>query len=379
MKNEKKNEKSNIGSIALLVALSVIILAFSAGFIFNGGKSFSEEENRSLQTFPRFSVSKMLDGSYTEQLHSFYSDQISLRNILIELKAACELGAGKNENNGVLLGKDGYLIDTHEYTDENYSFIEKNTQKISDLIQKLNENGISAHAAIVPRKIDVLTDKLPPYYSTERNARAWSFVSGDGYLCLTDTLKKAHADGEQVYFKTDHHWTSYGAYCAYLELSELLGIDALPIESFELYTASDSFFGTSYSSSGFFGAEPDTLLLPKNDKDFTTEIVDTGASFEGFYDLSYLDTKDKYSVFISGNNAHVSVKRAGEERETLLLVKDSFSHALVPYLAEHFDLEIIDLRYYTDSLTDFIEENGISRTLFIYGLDTLASANVHIR
>lgn len=379
MQNDKNNKKLNIGSLALIIALSAIILAFSLGFIFNGAKSFSEEENRSLQTFPRFSLEKLLDGTYTEQLHDFYSDQISLRNILIELKASCELGMGKNENNGVLLGKDGYLIDTHEYTDQNYSFIEKNTQRISELLQQLSEIGVSAHAAIVPRKIDVLGDKLPPYYSTARNERAWSFVGENGFLDLTGALKAAHGGGDQVFFKTDHHWTSYGAYSAYVEFSSILGFEPLPLESFELYTASDEFFGTTYSSSGFFGASPDTLLLPKNDSGFMTEIIDTGTSFKGFYDLSYLDKKDKYSVFISGNNAHVSVKSVDGERETLILVKDSFSHALVPYLAEHFDLEIIDPRYYTDSLTELIENSGTARVLFLYGLDTLASAEIHIR
>ena len=380
MKNEKKDKKLNIGNLILLIALSLIILAFSVSFLFNGEKSFSEEENRSLQTFPRFTLTKLIDGTYTKQLHDFYSDQISLRNILIELKASCELGMGKNENNSVLLGKDGYLIDKHEYNEQNYLYIEKNTDKIAAFCDLLYLSDISANAFIVPRKVDVVTDMLPPYYSTERNEMAWSYVSPTGFGDLTATLKKAHKDGAEVFFRTDHHWTSIGAYYAYVELAETLDIDPLPLESFSLYCASEEFYGTTYSSSGFFGAGADTLLLPQNKESFVTEIADTGISFEGFYDLSYLEKKDKYSVFISGNNAHVSVRRAdGKERETLLLVKDSFSHALVPYLAEHFDLEIIDLRYYTDSLSNFIEANRITNVLFIYGLDTLASANISIR
>lgn len=380
MENEKNRKKLNIGNLVLLIVLSAVILAFSAGFLFGAHKSFSEEENRTLQTPPTFTLSKLLNGSYTKQLHDFYSDQISLRNILIELKASWELGMGKNENNSVLLGKDGYLIDKHEYNEQNYLYIEKNTDKISAFCDLLYLSDISANAFIVPRKIDVVTNMLPPYYSTERNERAWSYVSGAGFTDLSAALKKAHGEGAEVFFKTDHHWTSVGAYYAYVELAKTLGFDPLPLESFSLYCASEEFYGTTYSSSGFFSAGADRLLLPKNNTAFVTNIVDIEEAFEGFYDLSYLEKKDKYSVFISGNNAHVSVKRAdGKERETLLLIKDSFSHALVPYLAEHFDLEIIDLRYFYDSLSGFIEANRITNVLFIYGLDTLASASISIR
>ena len=380
MKDTKNGKKINIGNLLLLITLSLIIIAFSISFFTKEAKSFSEEENRSLQAFPKFSLSKLFEGTYTEQLHDFYSDQISLRSIMIELKAGTELAMGKNENNSIILGKDGYLIDKNEYTEENYAFLQENIKKISDFQQELKDSGISASTVLVPRKIDVLTDKLPPYYSTERNQNAWNYVTDDGILTLTDALTEAQKNGTEVFYKTDHHWTSEGAYYAYLELGKVLGYTPLSLESFNLTVADEAFFGTTYSKSGFFSASPDTLEIPENSSDHITTVVDTDVSFEGFYDFSYLEKKDKYSLFISGNNAHVSVcDTESEDKEKLLLVKDSFSHALVPYLTQHFDIELIDLRYYTDSLSDFIEENGIQNVLFIYGLDTLASADVKIR
>ena len=380
MKDTKNGKKINIGNLLLLITLSLIIIAFSISFFTKEAKSFSEEENRSLQAFPKFSLSKLFEGTYTEQLHDFYSDQISLRSIMIELKAGTELAMGKNENNSIILGKDGYLIDKNEYTEENYAFLQENIKKISDFQQELKDSGISASTVLVPRKIDVLTDKLPPYYSTERNQNAWNYVTDDGILSLTDALTEAQKNGTEVFYKTDHHWTSEGAYYAYLELGKVLGYTPLSLESFNLTVADEAFFGTTYSKSGFFSASPDTLEIPENSSDHITTVVDTDVSFEGFYDFSYLEKKDKYSLFISGNNAHVSVcDTESEDKEKLLLVKDSFSHALVPYLTQHFDIELIDLRYYTDSLSDFIEENGIQNVLFIYGLDTLASADVKIR
>jgi hypothetical protein len=109
-------------------------------------------------------------------------------------------------------------------------------------------------------------------------------------------------------------------------------------------------------------------------------IVDTEVQFDTLYDTSYLTKKDKYSVFLSGNNAHVKIYDTNDDKkETLLIIKDSFSHSLAPYLCEHYNLELIDPRYYNGSIEEYVKENNIKNVLFLFGLDTLASANIVIR
>lgn len=368
--------KKNIPSIIFLVLLASIIAFFSVSYIFVSAKSFSEEENRALQTFPRFTVEKLLDGTYTRQLHDYYSDQINLRTLMVELKASFELLMGKNENNGILYGQDGYLIETHPYTEDNYRYLENNLSKIERLMSILEENGISTSSVLVPRKVDVLTSYLPPYYSPDRNAEAWKVV-GSSHVSLTDALKTE----ENSFYKTDHHWTSEGAYIAYRELGNLLGYSPRSYSTFDVISLSGSFLGTTYSSSGFFFVSPEEIKAPSIDVErYKTEIVDIELTFDGLYDDSYLTKKDKYSVFLSGNNAHVKIyDTQGEDKPTLLLIKDSYSHSLVPYLCEHYNIELIDPRYYTGSIEDYILENDIDRVLFLFGLDTLASANLSIR
>lgn len=368
--------KNNIPNIILLVLLSSIIAFFSISYIFVSAKSFSEEENRALQTPPRFTVEKLLDGTYTRQLHNYYSDQINLRTLMVEAKATIELLMGKHENNGVLYGKDGYLIETHSYTEDNYRYLENNLSKIERLMSILEENGISTSSVLVPRKVDVLTSYLPPYYSPERNAEAWKVV-GSSHVSLTDALKAE----ENSFYKTDHHWTSEGAYIAYRELGNLLGYSPRSYSTFDVITLSGSFLGTTYSTSGFFFVSPEEIKAPNIDVErYKTEIVDIELTFDGLYDDSYLTKKDKYSVFLSGNNAHVKIYDIqGEDKPTLLLIKDSYSHSLVPYLCEHYNIELIDPRYYTGSIEDYILENEFDSVLFLFGLDTLAGANLSIR
>lgn len=380
MDSRKKHFK--IGDLIFISIIAAIVLTFSIAFFVKEPRSFSEEENRSLQTFPAFRLKKLADGTYTDQLHNFYSDQILFRNELIALKAYSELAIGKNENNSIIFAKDGYLIDKNEYTSVNYEYLTKNLDKINSFSNELKENGINSSISLIPRKIDVLQTKIYPYYSTERSDTVWNIVQDEGISSLKDELISRENAGADIFYKTDHHWTTEGAYYAYVSLGNILGYTPLDISEFMLSDVTNEFYGTTFSRSGFFASSPDSIqIVDRSDNDdFITEIVDTNTRFDGFYDMSYLEKKDKYSIFLSGNNAYVRVySKTDTERETLLLVKDSFSHALVPFLAQHYDLEIIDMRYYTDSLSEFIEENDIKNVLFIYGIDTLATSNMNIR
>ena len=367
--------KKNVNNTVFLVILAAIVLFFSFSYIFVEAKSFSEDENRLLQTSPRFTFEKLMDGTYTRQLHAYFSDQINLRALMRELKASVELLMGKNENNGVLLGRDGYLIETDLYTEAQLSYLESNLARIERLRDALQESGVTSVSAIIPRKVDVLQDMLPPYYSTERNEKAWELV-GDGHINLTQALT---ASG--TFYKTDHHWTNDGAFAAYRELSKHLDYYPRLKDTFHSTVLSDEFFGTTYSTSGFFFVGADTISAPTVDEvRYKTEIVDIEYTFDGIYDTDYLTKKDKYSTFLSGNNAHVKIyDTADENKETLLIVKDSFSHSLAPYLIEHYNLELIDPRYFTGSIEEYINDNDIDRVLFLFGIDTLASANLSIR
>lgn len=372
--------KNKLQNAIFLVAIAAITLFFSVSYILVPEKSFSEEENRALQTAPRLTLSKLLDGTYTSQLHNYLSDQINFRTQMVEAKAITELSLGKRENNGVLLARDGYLIETCNYTEENYAYLQKNLAKIEKLLASLEQNGISAESVLVPRKIDLLEDKLPQYYSTERNKYVWELV-GEKHISLTGALEGAEGSGLRIFYKTDHHWTADGAYTAYVALAEILGYTPHTRNYFNEITLSDEFFGTTYSTSGFFFVGADTIKAPSVAQGkYRVEIVDTNTVLDDIYDASYLDRKDKYATFLSGNNAHVRITLAsGEKRETLLIVKDSYAHSLAPYLAEHYDLELIDPRYFTGSIESCITENGITDVLFLFGLDTLASANISIR
>lgn len=366
--------------IILIVFCCVFILFLGIFIYIKPHESFSEDENRALVTFPEFSSEALLNGSFTSDIGKFYSDQFPFRGVFVGIKGFSELAILKEENNGVILGSDGYLVKRIEYSASEEENLSQNLEYIKRFTQKLETLGIDYKVAIAPRSVDVCISKLPENYSVEKSRAAWKVVDESGLevIRFDSELDTKVRNNEYVWFKTDHHWTVRGAYLAYVKLMESYGQSPLTIDTLRFDELSQNFYGTTYSSSGMKWAIPDTLELMRyeGDEQFTVTNVETGAILNGFYDYSFADKKDKYSVFIGGVNSHVSVKKVtdtGEDRQKLLIIKDSFAHSVVPFLAAHYDLEIIDLRYYRSPIAQYIEENNFDSILVLYGIDTLAT------
>ena len=377
--------RTRAADLLLLLTLSLILLGFGIAIFLLPQETFSEQENRSLQTMPDITLDVLTDNTVSRDIADFYADQFPARSALIGLKTLSEISLLRMENNGVLIGKSGYLIKRLEYGEAEYQNIRKNLTAVSNFTAIMSATDIPVTLAIAPRGIDVLTAYLPDYYDTTRADAVWDIVAaasaenGLTPVTFTEELRGSAKVGTEVWFRTDHHWTPRGAYLAYLLLYDELGYfpASISTEALTPETVDAPFYGTTYSSSGMSWARADKLTfyhIPEEER-YLCEIVDTGRTFDGFYDRSYLDTKDKYGALIGGNNGHVRITdTAHPDKPTLLVIKDSFSHAMIPYLAQHFTLEIIDLRYWRGSVSTLAEEANAEHVLILMGLDSLASA-----
>jgi len=257
--------------------------------------------------------------------------------------------------------------------------------------------GVSVVTALAGRSIDVLESKLPALFDPKSNQVILSTLAdsmGDEpYIDLLAPLKEKADAGEDVYYRTDHHWTTLGAYYAYQVIAPSLGVDAYPLDSFKAENASEEFFGTTWSAAGMKWIKPEPLQFFRYEGDelFTTEemvknkefnleentdsvpylVVKDGGKLPSLYDTSFLQKKDKYSAFLGGNKALVRVTWNDTPRETLLIVKDSYAHSLAPFLARHFDLLLVDLRYFDGSVSELIEQEGVKKVLFLYNVANL--------
>ena len=365
---------------AFVILFAALILLVSVLFWAIPDREFSETENKDLTQVPPFTWDALLDGRYTADIADYMADQFPGRDFFIRVKAAAEMALGKMSNNGVILGEGGTLIPRSEAA--NTDNLTKNLAAIAAFTKWCEDHGFPTTTAVAGRSMDVLHHTLPDFYGSAYSDALWGALFQDfsdidlKILPLRDPLHERAKAGEYVYYRTDHHWTTLGAYYGTKEILAEMGETIAPIESYTREVVSDAFFGTTWSTSGMSWIAPDTMeyFRFEGDTDFTTTIVDDGTSFAGFYDRSYLAKKDKYSSFIGGNNALVTVTKNGDaDRPTLLLVKDSFAHSTVPFLAQHYDLVIVDIRYYKKSTAALIDEYGADRVLVLYNIDSLTS------
>lgn len=365
-------------ALFFLATLCCIALFFGVSYFFAGDGEISEYENRALRSFPEFTPESLMDGRFSERLHGFFSDRIALRHILVETKAVCELLLCKRASNGIVLCEGGYLIELPSYTDESYSLLSFNLARIEALTDDLEAAEIEAHSVIIPRKADLLGEYLPTFYPRGEIAAAWERV-GARHVSLLPALDGARERGWDVFYKSDHHWTASGAYFAYVELCRLLSVECLPMADFEIEELSDGFCGSLYSRSGFFFLKPESIHAPRDRDDRFVSLDGEGGSF-GLYREEFLSKKDKYSVFLGGNSACIRIfDTAPSEKETILIVNDSFSLSLVPYLTEHFNIVLVDPRYYRGGISTLVDECGAKRIVFLLSLDTLLSSKLNIK
>lgn len=386
MKNMKKE---NIITTSVFV---LIIFFFAITFWVQKDITFSEQENRVLQTLPEFTLEKFISGEFSKEINVYFADQFPFRDTFVGAKGVAETILLKRENNGVVLLKNGGVAVRNMYPIENGTIDFYNEEKmtaigkiVKQFSDELTKNGIESAILLPPRSIDVKSHELPNMFPIYRTQSAYNILSeqlkDSTYIELLDWYRNADMNGEYVYFSTDHHWTVRGAYYAYEKIMQSFGMDYYSINDFEFEMASDEFYGTTWSRSGFKFVEPDELffahLKGEDESKYTVTVHDatyTKGSFTGFYDRDYLETKDKYSAFISGSNTYTTITKEGEERETLLLIKDSFGHAIAPFLALHFNLEIVDLNY-NASINNYFTKLDIDKVVVVYNMENVISTD----
>lgn len=373
------DNRSKIGKYIPAVVFLIFIYGMALWFLFSPKTDYSSSEKRYLQKFPDTNVEKVLSGEFGSEFETFFADQFPQRNTWVGLNAYTALAEGNNGASGVYNCKNGYLINKPVSTDNN---LDKNVGAVVDFAKTIDA---PTTVMLVPSTGYIADDVLPTFHDKynddEDISKISSTLSKDkiGFVDLRERFKSEYKNGSQLYYKTDHHWTTKGAYTGYQELCKALGIT--PIDDSTLKKDSyPDFYGTTYSSSGFWLTPPDNIEIwsnPKNsDKNISVKITE-GANVKtsgSMYFTDHLKEDDKYPVFIDGNHALTEITNTNAKNGTILLIKDSFSHSLAPFLAENYSkVVLVDLRYYKESVSDLVTTYNPEQVVVLYGIDNLAT------
>lgn len=359
---------STFKQYSILILFVAFIGLFSLVDLITPPKAFSELENRNLTQKPSFTWSQFMKGKFSSSYEKYINDQFLLRNDWINLKSRAEFALGKIENNGVIYGKDHYLFD--KLQTYNPTTVQTNLGALEHFVTTYK---IPTTFMLVPNSYAILEDKLPEgAYMLDQLQ-----LITDLYSALPDRISplditpllRTHAD-DYIYYRTDHHWTTYGAYLAYSQWIQSLGMSPTPLSDLVGVEVPD-FYGTYFSKTKNFNALSDTITYYPMDVSVTID----EKPHDGLYDLSKWATRDKYAGFLWGNNGVTVIRRSAPSEPTsssvskVIVFKDSFGNAFVPFLTAHFDeVHVIDLRALPIKLSAYMASHDFDQALVLYNV-----------
>lgn len=367
------DRKQKMSKILGICFLTVIFGMLIIGILIPDRK-YSAAENRALQAFPKFSLSEYLDGRFESKIEDYVDDQIPGRDQFIKVKAAADETVGVLENNGVYRAKDGYLMENLTVPNS------KNLTETEEALQQFarTHSKLKMHFMLVPNAGNVLSENLPKTVRmADQNRQMDDFfqaITGYGIkpIDVREPFRKAKKD-VQLYYRTDHHWTSDGAYLAYENSIHALTGDKP--KDFGAKVVKEDFQGTLYSKSGFNNGKNDVIkLYQPTGKQAAKSVIyytDTQKKTTAFYNLKNLKKKDAYTVFGGSNHPMYTVETPVANQRRLLLIKDSYANSFVPFLTQHYrEIVVVDPRYYFENLEDLIQSEKITDVLFLYNANT---------
>ena len=345
-------------------------------------RTFSEVENRNLEQLPAvdfgtpeklFRDGNFFNGQFMRDFETYTTDQFIGRDAWVDLKARTERALGKKENNDVYFADNDTLITRFDQpaadrVTENLNYVNKFVENVD----------IPVVFSLIPTQACIWADRLPegaPNASqTDLMAQAQGAVTGAAWADVYTPLME-HKD-EDIFYRTDHHWTSLGAYYGYTGLASALGYTPVPLTDYTPTVRSTEFYGTVFSSSGVRWVKPDTITTYVPDDGITVvshTYDNSGNPVEeqrALYVESFLSVKDKYSMFLGGNQSlGVVTNTNNPDGPKLLIIRDSYADSLVPFLTAHYsEIHLIDPRYYHLSVKDYVAQNGIDQALVLYSV-----------
>ncbi len=345
-----------------------ILIVFLIGQLITKDRSYSNMESKSLITLSDFSIGEILNGDNSDILEAYLTDQILFKDSLVKTRNDSLDKMNITNINGVYIGKDGYLIKNFSKPGKE---LEDNIYEMKEFIKK---QTVPCTFLMVPNSSYIYRDKLPKgadiYSQGLVIDKIQEGIGGSvNFIDATDILEE-HKD-ENIYFKTDQNWTMDGAYYGYEALCKGLGIEVTPKENLVKAIGSDEFLGTLYSLAPISKQEKDELIIYTNSNgEYKVDYIDKGTRSMSLMEYDYLKIKDKYKTFLCGNHSVVRISSNGLIDENVLIIKDSYANCLIPLLADNFnEIHVMDLRYYTDNIDEYIEKNNIDRVIFIYNVD----------
>lgn len=374
-------KKQNIAVIAVFLCM---VFGMTIWTMVTPSREFSERENRALAQMPEPSVESCFSGKFEKDFETYLTDQFPMRDGWISAKTAIEKATLKTESKDIYFADDDYLIEAHSK-----SFTAPSANANIGYLKNFMETCVETYgkdhatAMVVPNAVDILRDHLPKYaspYDEEVYLQKVADAMPEGTWFDSGSVLREHKN-IQLYYRTDHHWTTEAAYYVYAAWAEEKGLSPLALSDYKKKTLTDGFFGTVDAKVGGRNRS-DTIhvYIPKKKEKYQVNYVAKNETADDIYQYDYLKIRDKYSVYFGGNQSLVEVKTDSKSKRKLLVVQDSYAHCFIPFTLHDFkEVDFVDLRYYSESLKEYMEKGDYTDVLFLYNAAGFAEDNSLIK
>ena len=379
----------------MIGVFSVIILGISISTLVLPKQESSENENRSLAKFPSLVneaklkkaenfgdflgaikwdyITERKKASFMDDFETYFADHLVGRDLWVEGANAISKLTGKQEINGVYTVDNQMIQAFKEYDEEE---VAKSIAAMNKFAERFPEKQMSF--MLVPTAQELFKDKLPSYAGllSEKDFIDKCYSQLEGIAPIDALSYLSEHKNEYLYYRTDHHWTSLGAYYAYCAAAKTLGYGAYGLNSFNVETVSSDFRGTLYSKTLDSSVPADSMdyyTLANGEPKVTLKSINNGKEtvYDSLYVRDYLNVKDKYSSFTGENAPVVEITTDVDNGKKLLVVKDSYAHSLVPFLSKHYSkITMIDMRYVNTGLDSVINLDEYEQVLFMQNVIT---------
>ena len=357
------------------------ILLIPIMYLVAADSNFSPLEKRKLSQFPTPTLKTVFSGKFGEDFETYLNDQMPFRTFFVGTNAYYDTLSGRNGMSGIYSGKDDYLIVTPVKAAQTF---DNNIRFIGEFIDDIER---PCYVCVVPSSGSIYSGELPMnhYEYTddqiiEKTKTAFGEYGNSRFIDLFDEFKSL-SSSEQLYYKTDHHWTSLGAYECYKLLGQSMGFTPTERSGFNIESYG-GFYGTNYSKAALWFKPSETLEIWENksraENPVQVSFTDAGETTTGntLFFRENLETNDMYTAYLDGNHAMVTIVNENTETDKkLLLLRDSYSHCLAPFLADNYsEIILVDVRYYLQPVSDIVKDQSVDEILLLYSIDSLVNS-----
>jgi hypothetical protein len=418
---------------AMLAVLTVIV-SVALILVIIPRPTESEVENRTLTPFPTFSAESYLDGSFTKNLTKWFADTVPFRDSIVELSGQVKELEGIRQDNIKFHGNVNIVDPTDEINviteapvmtmpvfDTSFSqtvsgeviadtpevTAQTTFERPETGAMEFNNNGIvtvgdrsfmlfggnrnagkyyadvinaykkdmgddvNVYSMVVPTAVEFyLPEKYSEYSSSEKTQIDNIYDNLVGVTPIDAYSKLAAHTDEDIYLKTDHHWSQLGAYYASTAFAETLGEEVQSISDYEKVTVG-GYVGSLYGYTNDIAIKenPEDFVYYRQPLPFKTyfyehDTLNSMGQGQLIYEAATID--NLYAMFIGRDAIHTKIVTENTNGKRLCVFKDSFGNALIPELIPYFEeIYVIDFRYFGMSSVDYMKEKGITDVLFV--------------